>query len=1050
MQQEFTFSQSQPKAVTTSAFQQAYNQLNQRQKQAVDQIEGPVMVNAGPGTGKTQILATRIGKILLEQQIAPHNILCLTYTDAATVAMRSRLIKIIGPTAHQIHIYTFHGFCNQVINENIDVFGGYKRLEALTELEEVDVYRSIIENLADDNPLKRFKQDKFLEIPRMKNLFALMKKENIKPDSFLEIIASHLEDLKTDPDFLYKRKYTNKKTGQVFQKGDLKPADYEKAVKKFNNLSAAVREFDTYNSSLLEIGRYDFADMILWVLTKFKEDQDLLLKYQERYQYFLIDEYQDTNGAQNEIINLLINYWDSPNVFVVGDDDQAIYKFQGANIGNIQEFQTTYSPTTIFLEENYRSSQEILNSSAGLIDNNKERIKVGPENTTKQLVASGKYKSNSQKTLIQAYDKTSDEVSSIAEQLEAQYLSAPESLGDTAIIYRKHRQVDELVTVLEKRGVPYNIKKKVNILELPIIKNIRNLLGYLAAELKQFGSGQNRLFEILHYSYFGNHAVDVGKLAMHMQRKDADGNYPDWRSMLADEEKLATLNLINAGSIHRTTSLLDSWIQSIPQSTIQVLFQKLLNEGRILQHLMADEERSWNLQVISTFFDFIKNETAKKPDLQLIDLLQMWDKMDENRISLKISKKITSEKGVRFMTAHGAKGMEFKKVYIIGCNKSIWDNSRSNGTSYSYPPGINGDADNNQEDERRLFYVAMTRAKTDLLISYAIQNEDGKDLNACTFVDELMEKDGHLSHQEVTEDTTLQFYYNLLRKEAQVVPLIDRDYIDNWLEGYRLSVTHLNKYLTCPVSFYFESILRIPQARTASSGFGSAIHDALHQFISHIKEEKGDELSQLLFYFGESMHYHKSHFTDVQYKDYMTHGKMVLTQLHTEKISHWTAVEKYALEEELSNAQFNGVPLKGFLDKVEISGNDVDVIDYKTGKYRREKLEAASEKNPLGGDYWRQIVFYKLLLLSDRKHNWNMTAGVIDFVEPDKYNKFRTEKIFVQDQDIEIVGQQIEETMANIKAYKFDETCDNEKCTWCNFVKDKYTFATGEELELAQ
>ena len=133
-------------------------------------------MNAGPGTGKTQILATRIGKILNESDIAPHNILCLTYTDAATVAMRNRLVKIIGPTAHQVHIYTFHGFCNQVIQENLDIFGGYRQLEPITDLESVDIYRDLIDGLDDKSPLKRFKYDKYFEASRMKNLFGLMKK----------------------------------------------------------------------------------------------------------------------------------------------------------------------------------------------------------------------------------------------------------------------------------------------------------------------------------------------------------------------------------------------------------------------------------------------------------------------------------------------------------------------------------------------------------------------------------------------------------------------------------------------------------------------------------------------------------------------------------------------------------------------------------------------------------------------------------------------------------------------------------------------------------
>ena len=157
-------------------FDRSLEKLNENQRRAVDTIEGPVLVNAGPGTGKTQILATRIGKILRETDVFPHNILCLTFTDAATIAMRNRLVSIIGPTAHQIHIFTFHAFCNQVIQENMDIFGGYRQLEPVSDLETVEIYHKLIDDLPNDNILKRYKGDRYYEKKRMENLFRLMKK----------------------------------------------------------------------------------------------------------------------------------------------------------------------------------------------------------------------------------------------------------------------------------------------------------------------------------------------------------------------------------------------------------------------------------------------------------------------------------------------------------------------------------------------------------------------------------------------------------------------------------------------------------------------------------------------------------------------------------------------------------------------------------------------------------------------------------------------------------------------------------------------------------
>ena len=175
-------------------FIKEFEKLNEEQKKAVSTIEGPVLVNAGPGTGKTQILAVRIGKILLETDAAAHNILCLTYTEAATVAMRNRLVEIIGPAAHQVHIHTFHGFCNKVIQENLNIFGAYRQLEPITDLETVDIFRALIDSLPSDNILKRFKDDRYYEKDRMQNLFDLMKKENISSEELIALVDRHLKE----------------------------------------------------------------------------------------------------------------------------------------------------------------------------------------------------------------------------------------------------------------------------------------------------------------------------------------------------------------------------------------------------------------------------------------------------------------------------------------------------------------------------------------------------------------------------------------------------------------------------------------------------------------------------------------------------------------------------------------------------------------------------------------------------------------------------------------------------------------------------------------
>ena len=417
MQGDFFKESNNRSATQNNYFLYHYERLNTAQKRAVDQVEGAVMVIAGPGTGKTQILAVRIAKILKDTDAQAHNILCLTFTDAATIAMRRRLVEIIGPAAHQIHIYTFHGFCNQVIQENLGVFGDYRQLEPLTDLEKVDVYQKIIDDLPHVHILKRLKGDPTYEQKRLDNLFQMMKKENLSSEAMIEKIDQYLlaqKDPLINPSMFYKRK------GKGYQKGDLKEKDWKVLVHKMDELRAGVALYDQYVRIMTDRARYDYQDMILWVLRAFEKDESLLASYQERYHYFLVDEFQDTNGAQKAILEQLISYWsdEDPNVFVVGDDDQAIYKFQGANLSNIKDFRRDYTPTLVVLEDNYRSSQHILDASKELINYNKERIINEVSNLTKELrAANSEVNTITTDPIIASYTNNIQEQSDIAERL---------------------------------------------------------------------------------------------------------------------------------------------------------------------------------------------------------------------------------------------------------------------------------------------------------------------------------------------------------------------------------------------------------------------------------------------------------------------------------------------------------------------------------------------------------------------------------------------------------------------------------------------------------
>ena len=361
-------------------FAQEYEKLNEQQRLAVNNIEGPVMVIAGPGTGKTQILASRVGKILLETDVLPENILCLTYTDAGVVAMRKRLLQLIGPDAYKVNIYTFHAFCNDVIQENLFLFEKTS-LDPISELERIELFKQLIDSFPKNHPLKRYRGDVYYEIRNLDKLFSAMKREGWTPDFISRKINEYLADLPNRDEFVYKRKY------KEFNAGDLKKDKIEEEKERMEKLRAAVNEFDRFQEMMKKKKRYDFDDMINWVIKAFEENKNLLTNYQERFQYILVDEYQDTSGTQNRLVELLISYWNKPNIFVVGDDDQSIYRFQGANVENMLGFVNSYQNDlfTVVLTENYRSTQAIIDASKALINRNEERLVKQIPNLSKEL-----------------------------------------------------------------------------------------------------------------------------------------------------------------------------------------------------------------------------------------------------------------------------------------------------------------------------------------------------------------------------------------------------------------------------------------------------------------------------------------------------------------------------------------------------------------------------------------------------------------------------------------------------------------------------------------
>lgn len=1037
-------------------FNKEYQQLNKQQKLAVDTIEGPVIVNAGPGTGKTQILATRIGNILLKTDVNANNILCLTYTDNGAVEMRNRLLEIIGTPAYGVRIHTFHSFCNEVIQDNLSYFGKLN-LEPISELEEIDLFNKLIDSIEPDNILKRFRGEVYYEAPRLKSLFSMMKKEAFTVDYLDEKINAYLKELPTKEDFFYKRKY------KEFNAGDANPNKISAETEKMELLRAGVKLYPRYNKMMAEINRYNFDDMILWVRDAFEKNNNLLLDYQERFLYFLVDEFQDTSRSQNLLLQHLINYWDVPNVFVVGDADQSIFSFQDANVENILEFEKKYadSITKIDLLNNYRSTQIILNAAHKLIINNQLRT-VSIENDKPLIASNITLQSISTQPEIIEYPNTTHEAMDIALQIE-QLINDGISGKEIAVIYRNHAQVEEIATILESKNIAANTRKKVDILQLPFIKNIIAILTWIDKENTIAYSADDILFKILHFNFFNGKSADIAKLSMEVNEKNV-GKKENRYSLRR------LLNEINPGngdlfsqpdnSMKNVSKMLEILLKESNNITLQHLIEMVIQKAGILSFVMQSTEKPWLMQVLNSFFNFIKDACKRSPDLSLHELLNSINIMQKNKIALPLYKVVATDDGVNLITAHGSKGSEFAHVFVTGCTNKIWDESNAgNNRTYKYPDNLlsNNNTSGDLEESRRLFYVAITRAKTNLQISFSAKDKNDKPLIKSTFVTEITEGMGWQPTQKFVPDEKLIDYLALqfIETARPEIALVEENYINQILKKYSLSVTHLSNYLYCPLKFYYQNLIKVPSAKNESMVFGSAVHFALQRLFEKMKDNKQVFPSKKIFVddFNWYMQKNREAFTPESFLLKINYGEKILPAYYDTHINYWNKI--VVIEKAIRNVFVSNVPINGKLDKLEFTGKQVNVVDYKTGKYEnaKKKLLLPGEKEPNGGDYWRQAVFYKILMDNDKTSDWQATSTTFEFIEPVD-DEYKTEKIVVTPEDITTVTHQIKDTWQKIQNKEFKIGCGKPDCEWCTFVKTNnleialYEILENEEAEI--
>jgi DNA helicase-2/ATP-dependent DNA helicase PcrA len=446
--------------------------------------------------------------------------------------------------------------------------------------------------------------------------------------------------------------------------------------------------------------------------------------------------------------------------------------------------------------------------------------------------------------------------------------------------------------------------------------------------------------------------------------------------------------------------------------------------------------------VLTALFDFIKEETHRKPLMRLQDLVTLLELMEQESLPIPLVQVSGSDKGVNLMTAHGSKGLEFKYVFIVGANADLWEKKRANNRGYKIPPNVFSSISNAKDNEelRRLFYVALTRAEQHLYISYSKFKNDGKEIEPSMFIAEIQETFQLPVEKIALDEETISIFaaLNFAEGQAPEIAKLEEDIITPLLDKFVMNVTALNGYLKCPLSFYYNNFIRIPSAKNESTEFGSAVHFALEQLFKKMTDHPNKEFPTKETFnsaFEWYMHRNRESFSQEQFNRRMEYGFEVLSNYYDTHIESFNKV--VVIEHSIKGITVGNVPIKGKLDKIEFDGKNVNVVDYKSGNPENglKKLDPPNDKEPNGGDYWRQAVFYKILVDNKSGKDWNAVSTEFDFIEPDKKKSYKKKKLVITPEDITTVTQQITTTWEKIQNKEFYIGCGKEECNWCDFVK---------------
>lgn len=1049
-----------------TTYQDHYNKLNKEQRSAVDHIAGPLLVLAGPGTGKTQLLSVRAANMILNKGVAPESILILTFTNAAARAMRDRLAKIVGHAGYDVEVETFHSFANSIV---LEAEGAIDFIKDKIEISEVEKVRTIEYILKNDERVKALRPfgSPYIHRREIEKRISDLKNEGISPDKLRELVSG-FKDGGSDDD--KKRKDRLKALSVIYE-------SYE----KLKNDDAA-KLFD-------ERGRIDFDDMILIAIEAIGKDEGLRQGFRERYKYIMVDEYQDTNVAQRDLLFSILDP-KTANICCVGDDDQAIYRFQGATLSNFRVLRETLPGLTeITLKDNYRSTQDILDLAASVIGQMPDTERIG----RKDLKARRTYASKEIQYL--EFQTEEEELAYLVDEIKRQAKLIAGDAGldkeerdkpynNIAILVRKRAQIQMIVNALLKEGIPYATDGKEDIRGEKRVKQLLDVLELVSISPERDGSRSLALYKILTADYIGADHSDILKMIKSVNDKrrearDKSGsrNVPydlfqefeedflffneekgdSLKPLLEDSKKLevsSRLGLRMPHPIHKAAWAIKRLLTDAMTRPVHDILMSYIEDVGLYQFILERYDndkviRLRDLRALVQFINMIKQADLSNPAVGLKDFMEEMDLREMHGMPIQGELATMSQDGVRLFTAHSSKGLEFYTVFMpFSLQQKSWP-LRGKPDVVPLPREIcrskeKADEDSRRKelnlfDELRLFYVATTRAKANLIYTATPKDK--------VIVSQFLSRVGMTPEKGSPMDEEAFLAAYLKKGEKKDLFEGTNAILKDIVSGLTLNPTSVNNFIKCKRKFLYDNVLMLPEKKSQQLTFGNCAHKALEEvYTEYVETGKFPAFKSFMASFMGELKF----------------------QGVTEEIKRW-CVDKLEDLEEWYNSESRlpimpldlenkldvvlpgGIVFRGTFDKVEEeSAGRIRVVDYKTGK-PDDHVKAIKNCKDLSSyecdDYYRQLVAYKMLYdrSSKVRVKGEVVKGVLQFLEPVssdviKYDLRKGEYIKVP---VELTAEMVKELervitkcWEDIQSLKFDKLPrrdDEDRCSRCDF-----------------